>query len=238
MPGSVVSSPLLGETALSPELAAIHALRNGLRRTPRNTPILRIGEEGARLRTLMQGWAFRCRVLDDGRRQILGVLLPGDTFGIETLFGGPADHAVWSATPATYATYDPDATERLFDEAPWFRRRLIRAMGDTAAAMQDWMVQLGQCNAEERTVALLSLIYERLAARGLAADHRFHLELTQVEMADTLGLHIVHLNRVLSRLRARRLIGMQGPEISLLDLEGLAGLMPVPHQPLRADLAS
>ena len=238
MPGSALPSLVPGHANLAPELTEIHALRTGLRRAPRNTAILRAGDGGVRMRTLLDGWAFRCRILDDGRRQILGILLPGDTFGIETLFGGAADHMVWSATAVQYATFDPDATERLFDDAPWFRRRLMRALADTSSAMQDWMIQLGQCNAEERTAALLMLLYERLEARGLARGHCFRLELTQVEQADALGLHIVHLNRILSRLRARRLIGMRGPEMDLLDLDALSALMPAPRQALRPDLVS
>lgn len=45
-------------------------------------------------------------------------------------------------------------------------------------------------------------------------------------MADVLGLHAIHVNRVLSRLRARKLLSIRGKTVSLHDLQGLAELVP------------
>ena len=213
--------------APSMEQAAVQALCVSERRAPRNTCILRPSDTGPRLRTLRTGWAVRCRMFSDGRRQIIGILLPGDTFGVETLFDDSLDHLVWSTSAVTYSVLDGDAAANLFDTAPWFRRRLMRGMAEEKAAAERWMSQLGRCDAEERTAALLMLLHERLSALGLATCNHFRLELTQQDLADMLGLHLIHLNRILSRLRARKLIMMKGQEFTLLDLDGLAELVPV-----------
>ena len=211
----------------SMEQAALQVLCVSDRRAPRNTCILRFGDAGPRLRTLQTGWAVRCRMFNDGRRQIIGVLLPGDTFGIETLFDDALDHLVWSTSAVTYSVLDGDAASRLFDSAPWFRRRLMRAFADEKAASERWMSQLGRCDAEERTASLLLQLHDRLSVLGLATCRNFRLELTQQDMADMLGLHLIYLNRILSRLRARKLIMMHGQEFTLLDMDGLAELVPV-----------
>ena len=230
-----VAVPQIDQATAQAQKAAIQALRSGERRVPRNSQLLRLNEPGPRLRTLISGWAFRCRTFSDGRRQIIGVLLPGDTFGIESLFCDGLGCLVWSATIVTYAIMDPDATMRLFDAEPWFRRRLMRALADDKADVERWMAQLGRCDAEERTAALLLLLHERLRARDMVSGHTFRLELTQQELADLLGLHLIHLNRVLSRLRARGLIMMHGQEVTLLDPDGLEDLVPVPGQYARAN---
>src|SRR6516162_4986847 len=49
--------------------------------------VLTEGEEGFRPQFVIQGWAFRYRITTGGRRQIFGVLLPGDRLGFDT---GPA----------------------------------------------------------------------------------------------------------------------------------------------------
>lgn len=208
------------------------------RRAPRSTCILRADNDGPRLRRLVTGWAIRCRLFSDGRRQILGVLLPGDLFGIETLFNDPLDHLVWSASAVTYAVLDGEAAARLFDDDPAFRRRLMRALTEEKAASERWMAQLGRCDAEERTASLLLLLHDRLSVLGLASSRHFRMELTQQDLADMLGLHLIHLNRILSRLRARGLIGMQGQDVTLLDMDGLSDLAPVAsHAPKAPSLS-
>mgnify|MGYP001788284003 CR=1 FL=1 len=72
-------TPRLGAALPAEQRTAVEGLRTSERRAPRNTCILRADDIGPRLRTLRTGWAFRCRMLVDGRRQIVGVLLPGDT---------------------------------------------------------------------------------------------------------------------------------------------------------------
>ena len=211
--------------------AAIDGLQTAERRAPRNTCILRANDLGPRLRRLRTGWAFRCRMLTDGRRQIVGILLPGDTFGIETLFDDRLDHMVWSATAVTYAVLDAAAAEQMFDSQAWYRRFLMRALTDDKIAAERWMTQLGRCDAEERTASLIVWLYERLTRLRLAGYRRFRLELTQQELADLLGLHLIHLNRILSRLRARGLISLQSQEVTLLDYEGLSDLVPSSNTP-------
>ena len=209
---------------------ALQSLRLSERFAPRSACILRATDSGPRVRMLMKGWAYHCRMFSDGRRQITSVLLPGDMFGLETLFDVQLGHAVWTATPATYAVLDAEATLNLFDTAPWFRRRLMRTLMQNKAASDHWMAQLGQFSAEERTASLLLQLYDQLESLKMTVGRSFTLGLTQQELADMLGLHLIHVNRTLSRLRARGLIMMQGREVTLLDLDGLAELLPVHNQ--------
>lgn len=206
---------------------ALRSLRLSERVAPRSTCILRANDSGPRLRMLVKGWAYHCRMFTDGRRQITSVLLPGDLFGLETVFDAQLGGAVWTATPATYAVLDAEAALHLFDTAPWFRRRLVRTLMQDKAVSDHWMAQLGQYDAEERTASLLLQLYDRLTSLKMTVGRSFTLGLTQQELADMLGLHLIHVNRTLSRLRARGLIMVQGREVTLLDMGGLAELLPV-----------
>ncbi len=229
LPGSAGASRLdaAGDLAGRYE-AAIRALRNGERSAPDNTRLLRAGEHTHRVLTLLTGWAFRCCTFDDGRRQIMGILLPGDTFGIETLFDEHLDSMVWSATPVSYAIIDAEAIMRLFDREAWFRRDLMLALAREKTASEQWMAQLGRCDAEERTALLLLLLHQRLLARDLATATGFRLELNQQELADMLGLHLIHLNRILSRLRARGFIATKGQDVTFTDRESMAQMIRMP----------
>jgi transcription initiation factor IIE alpha subunit len=61
----------------------------------------------------------------------------------------------------------------------------------------------------------------RQRAISLAEDHAIRLPLTQVELADTLGLTAVHVNRILQRFRRDNLITLTHRRLTLLDIECL-----------------
>ena len=186
----------------------------------------RAGDSGVRVRIIASGWAYRYRTLHDGRRQILNIMLPGDTFGLETLFDQPTQASVQTSTALTYFALSSTDLTSAFELLPEFRRQLFQIILAEKAAMEDWLVRLGQFDAEERMAGLLMSLHSRLQQCGLATGQSFVLELTQQEMADVLGLHVIHVNRVLGRLRARKLLSTNGKTVTLHDPQRLAELVP------------
>ncbi len=216
---------------VAPGWPSTDVLRMEERFAPRNTSMTRAGDLGIRVRVIASGWAYRYRTLHDGRRQILNILLPGDTFGLETLFEQPTQASVQTSTALTYFALASTDLTSAFDLLPEFRRQLYQLVLAEKAAIEDWLVRLGQFDAEERTAALLASLHGRLQQCGLASETSFVLELTQQEMADTLGLHVIHVNRVLGRLRARKLLSTNGKTVTLHDLPQLAQLVPPLQRP-------
>lgn len=210
---------------------SIEPLRAERRLAPRNSSLARAGDVGVRIRVIASGWAFRYRTLHDGRRQIINILLPGDAFGIETLFDYPTETSVQTSTALTYLALSPLDVTRAFDVSPEFRRHLFNMVFAEKISLEDWVVRLGQCDAEERTAGLLMSLHSRLMQCGLASEDSFVLDLTQQEMADVLGLHVIHLNRVLSRLRARKLVSISGKTVTLHDPHALSEIVPPMNRP-------
>lgn len=217
---------MLDTDAFVPGWPSPDKLRAEQRFAPRNTSMARAGDTGVRVRIIASGWAYRYRMLHDGRRQILSVLLPGDTFGLETLFDQPAQTSVQTSTALSYYALSSTDLTDAFDRSPEFRRQLFQLLLAEKASLEDWLVRLGQFDAEERTAGLLTSLHSRLHQCGLASGQSFDLELTQQEMADVLGLHVIHVNRVLGRLRARKLLSTHGKTITLHDPQGLGELVP------------
>jgi hypothetical protein len=52
-------------------------------------------------------------------------------------------------------------------------------------------------------------------------DMGFHLPLSQAQLADVLGLSVVHMNRVIGTLRRQNVISWTGHMITILDWERL-----------------
>jgi CRP/FNR family transcriptional regulator len=149
---------------------------------------------------LRTGWVARTRRIPDERTQIITVFLPGDFFGVKTILlmqqpdamealsGVTVEFLNWREALAM-ARADPDIAIRLWWQICEDQRRL-----------HSWVTALGRGNAEERIAAMLLDFRLRLRRAGLAGDS-FRLPMTQQQMADYLGLTVVHVNRVLKRLR-------------------------------------
>ena len=111
--------------------------------------------------------------------------------------------------------------------------RITRALWWTTlveeSVTREWIVNVGQRSAFERLAHLFCEIFARLRAVGLTHENRCELPLTQIELADTLALSAVHVNRTLMEMRRARLVTFQNRQLVIHDLvalEGAAGFNP------------
>jgi CRP-like cAMP-binding protein len=89
------------------------------------------------------------------------------------------------------------------------------------AIAREWLVNVGNRTAFERVSHLFCEIHERLKIVGLTAENSFELPLTQAELADTLALSAVHVNRTLMELRRLKLVTFQNRHAIIHDYPGL-----------------
>ena len=181
----------------------------------------RDGHRSSHCLLLLNGMVCRYRVMQDGQRQIMSFHFPGDILDLSGLLLGKLDHDIGTLTPVEVA---PIAHATLLD---WIERHpgLGRALWqDTlvdAAVFREWVVNVGRRSAYARTAHLLCEMATRLRAVGLAQEDTVSLPVTAVELADATGLSVVHVNRVLQELRAKRLIELRGRVLAVLDWDGL-----------------
>jgi CRP-like cAMP-binding protein len=184
------------------------------------------GDAMIRPRLVVSGWAARVRFLADGRRQIFGFFLPGDTLGL-CLRGRTA--ALCSGVALTPVEL-VDATELRAAllagpaEYPGLSLAYDRTFAFEQAYQLDQISRIGRQTAYERLAHLLLELHSRLQLAGLSEGHRFPMPLTQEMLADALGLSIVHVNRTLQNLRRDDLIDIRSSQMTLLDPEFLASI--------------
>ena len=179
-------------------------------------------ESIAKPRLILSGWAFRQRLLPDGRRQIFSLSLPGDALGL-VIRPRPLDT---TAAVALTRMITVDASELLstvaMAECPELFELLYQAAKFEDALLLDHVVRLGRQTAYERVAHLLLELNERLTTVGLSDGRAFEAPLTQEVMADALGLSVVHINRTLQQLRRERMIVFEGGRVTLLSPDLLA----------------
>ncbi len=183
--------------------------------------LAREGQSVAHVGLLASGFAYRCRMLPDGRRQIVSYLIPGDLCDVRQLLLPAATHSVSTLTAATVVPFPREALLALVERHPRVGQALCWLAMVEELIAREWLVNVGQRTAIERLAHLLCEIFTRMEAVGLTDGRRCELPLTQVELADSLALSTVHVNRTLQELRRRGLVSLAAGLLEIHDLEAL-----------------
>jgi CRP-like cAMP-binding protein len=205
------------------ELAFISGFKAGEMTAEAGTTILSEGAHSAHLFTLLSGWAFRFKMLDDGRRQILNYMLPGDLIGLQGSVIGEMEHSVEALSPLILCVFQRDRLSDLFRNHPGLGFDVTWLAAREERMLDDHLLSLGRRTALERAAYLLAFLHERAISVGLNGG-RVAIPLTQQHVADTLGLSIVHTNKTLRKLSNKGLIRWQGRSCEVLDAVELAGI--------------
>jgi CRP-like cAMP-binding protein len=183
--------------------------------------ILSEGAHSAQLFTLLSGWAFRFKMLEDGRRQILNYCLPGDLIGLQGSIIGAMEHSVEALSPLVLCVFQRDRLSELFTNHPGLGFDVTWLASREERMLDENLLSLGRRTAIERAAYLVAFLYQRAAAVGLTGAKSLLIPITQQHVADTLGLSIVHTNKTLKKLADRGLIRWHDRVCEVLDPEGL-----------------
>lgn len=197
------------------------AILEGLFRAGAGEDLTAEGEPVDSVRLLLSGWLFRHKTLEDGRRQIVNFVLPGETCDAYAYLLKTLDHSVTTATSVAYAEIKRARFEKLIASD----RSLAEAfMCETllgSAIQREWAINLGRRAALERVAHLFCEVYERLRPVGLVDGNSCSFPVTQMDLADATGLSVVHLNRTIQELRASGLITLRERTLTINDLDAL-----------------
>ncbi len=207
------------------EIEAIQRFKAGELKIEAGTPFLMEGSNSPQLFTALSGLGLRYKTLENGRRQVINFLFPGDFIGLQAGLMGEMQHSVEATTAMTLCVFDRSEFFRFFRSHPsrafditWLAAVEEHFLGEALAS-------LGQRNGLERTAWALTRIYLRLEALGmLDSDKRCPLPYRQQDLADALGQSLVHTNKVLAKLRDRQLVSWSDGAVQIHDLKGLADL--------------
>jgi CRP-like cAMP-binding protein len=183
--------------------------------------IIHEGAQPRHVNLVVEGWAYRYKHLEDGRRQILAFLVPGDLCDLRMFILKEMDHSLGALTPVRVAQIPADA---LLDTTNG-HGRITRALWWNSlveeSIAREWIANLGQREAIERVAHLFCEIFIRLRGVGLTEGNSCAMPATQEQLADATGMSTVHVNRTLQEMRDTGLIVLKGKTLTIPDLEAL-----------------
>jgi CRP-like cAMP-binding protein len=205
------------------ELEFVSRFKKGEFAVDAGATILVEGAHSAHLFTVLSGWGFRYKTLEDGRRQILNYIMPGDLIGLQGSIMGEMQHSIEALSPVSLCVFERDKLMTLFNRHSSLSFDLTWIAAREERILDEHLLSVGRRSALERAAYLLAYLHQRAIALKLFEGRNF-LPITQQHVADTLGLSIVHTNKTLKKLGDRKMIRWQERGCDVLDAEALATL--------------
>lgn len=205
------------------EVPVIQAFKTGEVRVERGETVVEQEITRGRLFTVLDGVLMRYRMLEDGRRQIVNFMFPGDLIGLEAVFGEAASHSVEALISARLCVFDNSRFYDLIVAQPSLGYDITWLAAKEETALEEHLVALGRRSARERVAYLAVWLIERARGTCMAASSaRLEVTITQAQIADMLGLSLVHTNRTIKALERTGLVLWRQNFIEVPDLDAAA----------------
>jgi len=206
------------------ELAFVKSFKVDELRVDAGASFLREGTRSEYLYTVLTGWAFRYKMLDDGRRQILNYALPADMVGLQGALMNEMEHSVEALTPLVLCVFPRAKLWDLYSRLPSLAFDITWLAAREEQLIDENLVSLGRRTALERAAYLLLHLYVRAEECGLVKNGAIQFPFTQQHLADTLGMSLVHTNKTLRRLYISKAVRWKDRIFEILDRQALAGI--------------
>ncbi|MCK0139534.1 transcriptional regulator FnrL [Aliiroseovarius sp. F47248L] len=186
-------------------------------------PVIWSGDPMEFVSSVVSGIATLSQTMEDGRTQMVGLLLPSDFIGRPGRDAAPFD--VVAITDLTLCCFRKKPFEDMMEKTPAIGKRLLQMTLDELDSAREWMLVLGRKNAREKIASLLTILARRDASLHMKLPRdgmSFELPLTRESMADYLGLTLETVSRQVSALKKSGVIELQGKRrVNIPDLEAL-----------------
>src|SRR5690349_21302946 len=170
------------------ELAYVKEFKADELRIEPGVSFLREGARSDQLYTVLNGWAFRYKMLDDGRRQILNYALPADLVGLQGSLMDEMEHSVEALTDVRLCVFPRERLWDLYSKFPSLAFDVTWLAAREEQMLDEHLLAIGQRSALERTAYVLLLLFVRAQEVGLATATSIQFPFTQQHLADTLGM--------------------------------------------------
>jgi CRP-like cAMP-binding protein len=203
------------------EEAVLRGLVSEIRSVPAKTTIIHAGDVLAVSTLLLEGLMCRYKDLSNGQRQITEMHVAGDFVDLHSFTLKRLDHNIMALTACRIAIVPHERLTRLTEEHPHLTRMYWFSTNLDAAIHREWELSLGRRSALSRTAQFFCELHVRLGLVGLADRTGYPLGITQIDLAECLGMTSIHINRTLKELREQDVVEFRRGRVAIGDLDAL-----------------
>ncbi|MEP1389310.1 MAG: Crp/Fnr family transcriptional regulator [Yoonia sp.] len=195
------------------------------------TPLMLEGSNSPQLYTALRGMGLRSKTLQNGRRQVVNLVFPGDFLGLQAALMGEMGHSIEATTKMTLCVFDRTEMWSFFRQDPERAYALTWLAAVDEHFLGETITTLGQRDALQSIAWALVKIYRRGKSLGMVADNAMTFPYKQQDLADTLGLSLVHTNKTLTKLREMQCAVWSDGVLQVNDLDKLSDIGMVDPEP-------
>jgi CRP-like cAMP-binding protein len=222
MPNAFVAK-LCGHGLLpSEDMSLLDSVCETQRDVPAGQDLIREGDKPGPIFVILKGWACRYKLLPEGTRQITSFLMPGDCCDLRAAMSDRMEHSIATLTPVRVARVPRKELEELIETRPAIMRAFLWTQLVDEDTLRAWIVSMGRRDSMQRVAHLMCELYVRARNIGLTIGGHFEMPLTQIVLADALGLTPIHVNRVLRKLRVSGVMSLSRGSLVIADVAKLA----------------
>jgi CRP-like cAMP-binding protein len=223
-PGLQATRLWLSANLSAADRAALAGACGDVRTIRAGTDLVRQGTPNEALHILLDGWAARYTIMQDGSRFISALAVPGDICDLDALRFDQLDYGVTMLSAGTFVVLPRTRLDALFSTNPATADAFWSLALAENSVLAAWAASIARRPAQARLAHLFCELLLRLNVTGRVDKHGFDLPLTQEQIADALGLTPVHVNRTLQSLRATGFVSMTQRHVTIHDWAGLCRL--------------
>ena len=204
------------------DVSDLEALCSNPKRYPAKQDLIRDGDVPGPLYLFLDGWGCRYKILPEGTRQILAFLLPGDCCDLHTRVLDRMDHSIATVTPSLVVPVDRTRMNALMDKSLAITRAIWLMQLVDLGISRAWITSLGRQSSHARVAHLICEIYLRAHSFAVDENAPCRMPISQIMLADAVGLTPVHINRVLRSFAEDGIMRLSRGTLTVHDPEALA----------------
>jgi len=184
--------------------------------------IYREGQPNECMYTVYHGWFATYKTLDNGRRQILRIALPGDMLGFQPNLEAPMTHSAISLTDAVLCAFSRRDMPELLRKNLSVSKRLQELNARDMNICQSRLLTIGQHSAIERIAFFCAELFFRIKSiYNEKEKNEIFFPLSQEDIGDATGLTKIHVNRTLKTMREKGLLEISSRNLKVMDPQAL-----------------
>jgi CRP/FNR family transcriptional regulator len=206
------------------EMERVDEIVTTRRKVKRGTPLFRNGDSFTSLFAIRTGFFKTCVRAADGREQVTGFQMAGETIGLDGIVSDRHTCDAVALEDAEVCVMPFDRIGSLSREIGALQHHVHRIMSREIVREHGVMLLLGSMRAEERVAAFLLNLVQRLHARGFSRSELV-LRMTREEIGSYLGLKLETVSRTFSKLAEDGMIEVRQRHLRIVDAPGLQRLI-------------
>ncbi|RKE96680.1 Crp/Fnr family transcriptional regulator [Sulfitobacter guttiformis] len=188
------------------------------------TPLMMEGSNSPQLYTVLEGMGLRYKTLESGERTVINFVFPGDFIGLQAGVMKEMQHSVEATTAMKLCVFDRKMLWTMFNEQPERSFDLTWIAAVEEHILGESLSIIGQLDGASRIARAFVRINDRASALGMVKGTETPLPYRQQDLADSLGLSLVHTNKTLKTLRENNIATWRDGVLNILNYGALCNV--------------